>query len=435
MKALSRRAVLKGMLGGAAVSVGLPPLMAMMNGNGTAYAGTSSFPKRFGVWFWGNGVLPGDWLPAQEGPGYTLSPILSPLAALQDRLLLVSGTRVATLNTAPHEAGPAGLLSGDQPRNGTIALPTIDQVIAAQIGSETRFKSLETGVQKATKSLSFSGPNLMNPVESDPAAIFRRLFGDGFRRPGSTSAPDPRLALDRSVLDAVKDQSARLRSKLGAEDRRRLDEHLEGIAVIERQIRRQQENPPVLAACVPPESEPVVPADIAGRPDMRERSRLVSDLLAMALACDQTRVFFNMYTQPINNTLFEGAPAGHHQLTHDEPGDQPNVRAILQLIMHDFAYFLSALKNVQEGDGALLDNTLILATTDCGYGRNHSLDEYPIMLAGGSAFGIRNGEHVRARDENASKVSLAILQAMGVRATDFGVGDGHVSAPLEAVLG
>jgi hypothetical protein len=434
MRPLSRRAMLKGMLGGAVVSVGLPPLAAMMNGNGTAYAGASSFPKRFGVWFWGNGVLPDDWVPASEGKGYAFSPILSPLASVREHVLLITGTRVATLNTSPHEAGPAGLLTGDQPRHGTYSRATIDQTIAAKVGAETRFRSLEVGVQRATRSLSHSGPNAMNPTEADPTAIFTRLFGDGFRRPGTTSEPDPRLGLDRSVLDAVREQSHRLRARLGVADRRRLDEHLEGIAIIERQIKRQQENPPVLAACQPPDEAPPVLPDVNGRPDMRERSKLISELVAMALACDQTRVFFDMYSQPVNNTLFGDTPAGHHQLTHDEGGDQPTVRSILQLIMADFATFLTTLKNVQEGDGTLLDNTLVLATTDCGYGRNHSLDEYPILLAGGAATGIRLGEHLRARDENACKVSLAILQAMAVRTSEFGVGEGHVTTPLAGVL-
>jgi hypothetical protein len=167
---------------------------------------------------------------------------------------------------------------------------------------------------------------------------------------------------------------------------------------------------------------------------MRERSRLISDLLAMALACDQSRVFFNMYSQPLNNTLFGEAPAGHHQLTHDEAGDQPMVLGILQLIMQDFGYFLSALAKVQEGDTSLLDNTLVLGTSDCSYGRNHSLDEYPIVLAGGANLGFKQNFHLRARDENASKLSLALLQTFGVRASEFGLEEGHVSAPLDGLL-
>ncbi len=434
MKHLHRRTVLKGLLGGAFIAIGLPPLEAMMNRNGTAYACDASFPKRFGVWFWGNGVLPDQWTPAAEGTSWTPSPILMPLTAVREDLTVISGLRVETLNTAPHEAGPAGLLSGDQPRNGTYARPTIDQLIAASVGSETRFPSLETGVQPSDSGLSHSGPNLMNPPETSPLALFNRLFGEGFRAPGETGTVDPRLALRRSVLDAVTVQATRLQSRLGSADRQRVEQHLEGVRSIERQLQRQAENPPNLAACMRPGAPPAVIPDLEGRLDMRERSRLMSDLMVMALACDQTRVFFHMYSQPVNNVLFGSAPAGHHQLTHDEPGEQPQVERILELIMTDLAYFVRALKAVPEGTGTLLDSTLVLCTSDCSYGRTHALDEYPIILAGGSCLGVRKNVHMRPRGDNASKLSLSILQLMGVRVADFGVGPGQVTDGLPGLL-
>ncbi len=160
----------------------------------------------------------------------------------------------------------------------------------------------------------------------------------------------------------------------------------------------------------------------------------MSELLAMAMACDVTRVFFHMYSQPVNNTLFGMAPAGHHQLTHDEPGDQPQVFSILQLIMGDLATFIDALRRVPEGDGTLLDHTLLLCTTDCSFGRTHALDEYPIVLAGGASAGLRRGIHLRARDENATKVSFSILQMMGLRMTEFGIGAGRVTEGLGGLV-
>jgi hypothetical protein len=434
MKPLSRRAMLKGLLGASVISIALPPLEAMMNVNGTAYAGGTSFPRRFGIWFWGNGVLPVNWLPQGEGTDWTPSSTLSPLAPVRENLLVVSGLRVETLNTAPHEAGPAGLLSGDQKRDGTYSRPTIDQVIAEAVGGDTRFRSLETGVQRSDTGLSFSGPNLMNPPETDPHTLFNRLFGDGFRAPGDMSGPDPRLALRHSVLDAVAGQATRLQARLGAADRARIDQHLEGIRDIERQLEQQAQNPPNLAACRRADEPPTDIADINGRPDMSTRSRLMSDLKVMALACDQTRVFFHMYTQPVNNTLFANFPAGHHQLTHDEPGDQPSVQAILQLIMGDLQYFISAMRAIPEGAETLLDHSLVLCTTDCSYGRTHALDEYPIVIAGGNGLGLKQNYHLRARDENASKLSFSILQLMGVRVADFGVGPGLVTDGLAGLL-
>ncbi len=434
MRPLDRRTVLKGVLGGAAVSIALPPLEAMMNGNGTAYAGGAAFPKRFGVYFWGNGVLPERWTPAGEGAAWTPSPILMPLAALREHLTVVSGTRIATLNTRPHGSGPAGLLSGDNMTGEGFSRASIDQIIAGTIGGETRFRSLETGVQRSDESLSYAGPMQRNPTESDPYALFNRLFGEGFRAPGEMTMADPRIGLRRSVLDAVTAQGGRLRSRLGATDRQRLDEHLTAVRGIERQLQRLEENPPNLAACRRPDAPPAEVPDLLGRPDMPRRARLMADLLAMALACDLTRVFFHMYSQSVNNTLFGAAPAGHHQLTHDEPGDQPLVFSILQLIMADLATFLTALRNVTEGDGTLLDHTLVLCTTDCSFGRTHALDEYPIVLAGGASAGMRRNLHLRARGENATKVSFSILQMMGVRATEFGVGPGRVTEGLGGLV-
>lgn len=435
MKLLDRRTLLKGLLGGTVVSIALPPLEAMMNSTGTAYAQLGGFPKRFGVFFWGNGVLPATWVPADTSANWALSPILAPLAESKSKLMVVSGARVATLNTAPHEAGPAGLLTGDQRRNGSVTGPSLDQLIANANGGATRFRSLEVGVQpNTTDSLSFSGPNQMNPVESSPRALFNRLFTDGFRAPGDMSGPDPALALRASVLDAVRQQGTRLQTRLGAADRMRVEQHLDGIRALERQIQLLQQNPPNLAACRLPTAPPESIADLMGRPDMRVRARLVSDLLVMAMACDQTRTFFNMYTQPVNNTLFGDAPAGHHELTHNEAGAQPMVQAILVLIMQDLNYFLRALDAIQEGSGTLLDHTLVLCTSDCSYGRTHALDEYPIVLAGARSLGLRQNVHLRALGENASKLSLSILQMMDVHVTEFGVGSGMVNAPLSGLL-
>ncbi|MDP3277019.1 MAG: DUF1552 domain-containing protein [Deltaproteobacteria bacterium] len=439
MKTLSRRTVLRGVVGGMGVSIALPWLEAMTDRTKRARGDGSAFPKRFGMWFFGNGVLPEQWLPAQEGAGWQPSPLLMPLAAMREHLTLVTGTRVATLNTVPHGSGPAGLLTGDslagnEFNNGSsFRGATIDQRIAASIGGETRFRSIETAVQTAQYSLAHVAANQRVPCEADPRALFNRLFGDGFRAPGEMTMPDPRLGLRRSVLDAVSSQSRALSSRVSAEDRRRLDQHYTSLRALESQLARLESNPPNLASCRRPDAPPETIADLMGRPDMRLRSRLMSELKAMALGCDITRVFFHMYSQPVNNTLFQGAPAGHHQLTHDELGDQPQVAAIIRIILEDFAGFLQALSRIPEGDETLLDHTMVLCTTDCSYGRTHSLDEYPLIFAGGRSHGLRRGTHLRARGENICKVSLSILQLMGLRASEFGVGPGRVTEPLSGL--
>jgi hypothetical protein len=422
--------MLKGTLGGAMISLALPPLEAMINTNGTAYAGGGAFPKRFGTFFWGNGVLPDRWVPSVEGAAWQPSPILVPLTSLREHLCVVTGTRVSTRNTVPHGSGPAGLLSGDNIINDTFTRPSLDQIVASSVGSETRLRSLETSVQPSDGSFSYAGPRQRNPSEFNPRALFNRLFGDGFRAPGDMSMPDPRVGLQRSVLDAVTEQGTQLLPRLGADDRRRLDEHLTSVRGIERQLQRLEENPPNLASCHRPELPPESIPDVLGRPDMRARSRVMSELIAMALACDITRVFSHMYTHPVNNTLFPNAPAGHHQLTHDEPGDQPQVMSILRFILEDLASFLTAMRNIPEGDGTLLDHSLVLCMSDCSFGRTHSLDEYPIVLAGGTSMGLRRNTHLRARGENATKVSYSILQMLGIRVGEFGTDAGRVTEGL-----
>jgi hypothetical protein len=435
MKPLSRRTVLRGVLGGAVISIALPWLEAMSDQTRRARA-DNAFPKRFGVWFFGNGVIPAQWVPAIEGPLWQPSPLLMPLMPIRDRVTVVSGTRINTLNTVPHGSGPAGFFTGDSlagsefTQASSFRAATFDQRIAAEIGGETRFRSLETGVQNAQYSLAHAGPNMRLPLEANPSALFHRIFGEGFRAPGDMSAPDPRLALRRSVLDAVIAQSRALSARVGVEDRRRLDAHLTSVRAIEQQIARLQSNPPNLAACMRPEEPPASIADIMGRPNMRERSRLMSQLIAMALACDVTRVFFHMYSQPVNNTLFPSATSGHHQLTHDEGGDQPQVGAIIRYILEDFATFVNTLASIREGDETLLDHTLVLLTTDCSFGRTHSLDEYPFVFAGGTSHRLRQGIHLRARGENATKLSLSIMQMMGLRVSEFGTGPGRVTEPL-----
>ncbi len=434
MKALNRRTLLKGMLGAAAISVALPPLEAMMNASGTAYAGGTAFPKRFGIWFWGNGVVPDQWPPSTEGAQWTPSSLLMPLMPVRDNLTVITGTRVATLNTVPHGSGPAGVLTGDALTNGQFSRPSVDQVIAEQIGGDTRFRSLETGVQPSSSGFSYSGAGQVNPPETSPRALFNRLFGEGFRAPGEMTMADPRLRLRRSVLDAVTGQAGRLQGRLGAADRARLEQHLDGVRTIERQLQRLEENPPNLAACMRPAMPMEAYPPVGGRPQVHEISRVISDLTVMALACDQTRVFSHMYSQPVSNVLYPDATSGHHQLTHDEPGEQREVQAIIRLILGDLAYFLTAMRNVREGDGTLLDHSLVLCMSDCSYGRTHSLDDYPLMVAGTGNGAVRQGLHLRARGENTSKVVLALLQAMGVRAADYGVGPGRVTDVVSGLL-
>ena len=174
--------------------------------------------------------------------------------------------------------------------------------------------------------------------------------------------------------------------------------------------------------------------DIEGRPQMSARSRVMADLVTMAYACDLTRVMSCWYSHPVSDVLYGNATAGHHQLTHDEPGDQPQVHEIVVSIISDFSYLIESLRNVPEGDGTLLDNSVVLATTDVSYGRTHQINEYPILLAGTACGALKTGFHYRSEtQENTSQVGLSLLRAMDVRAAEFGVGAGNVTSGLSVI--
>jgi hypothetical protein len=154
----------------------------------------------------------------------------------------------------------------------------------------------------------------------------------------------------------------------------------------------------------------------------------------MALACDQTRVFSNFISSPVNNLLFEGASAGHHQLTHDEPGDQPQVHEIVVDLMEEFTAFIQALRSIPEGDGTVLDNCAVLGTTDVSFGRFHSLDEYPLLVAGRAGGALRTGFHYRSPGaDNASKVVLSLMRAVGANEASWGIDDAESTVGLSEI--
>ena len=433
---LSRRTLLRGLAGGAAVAVGLPALDIFLNDAGTALACGDLLPRRFGIFFWGNGNLPDRWVPSATGASWELSPTLLPLADVKDQITVVSGMKVYTGNTVPHFSGPVGMFTGAPFPAGddsTFAEPSIDQVIAKEIG-DTRFRSLEIAVEPGGQSLSFNGPHSNNPPESSPIAFFNRVFVDGFVMPGTTPIPDPRLPLRRSVLDAVSGDAKDLQKVLGSVDKARLEQHLDGIRDLENQIQKLQENPPSLAACSVPGKPLDVYPDINGRPALSDISRAMVDILVMALACDQTRVFSDWFSSPVDNLLYPSATAGHHQLTHDAPAPQPQVHEILLYIMAEFAYLVGKLRSVPEGDGTLLDHCAVLATSDTSYGRAHSVEDYPILIAGGCCGALKTGIHYRSvASENTSKVLLTLARAMGLTLDSYGKDAGLVTSSLSAI--
>lgn len=446
---LHRRSFLRGVLGGATVAVGLPPLEAMFDASGTALADGSALPTRFGVWFWGNGVRRAHWTPQGTGAGWVARAEMEPLVrsgALRPYLAPITGMEIKTDNH-PHHSGMAGILTGARyhlvgPVRDTIvstfAHPSIDQVVAQRWADDpaTRapYRSLEVGICRfrgtdegtTFQHLSHNGPNNVNPSEYEPRRLFERLFG----APLSSQLASARA----SVLDAVRGDVLALKQRASRDDQRRLDQHLESIWALEQRIGAGP------AACATPDRPAASYPDLEGQEQIAERNAVMSELIAMALACDLTRVFSVLFSTCGAGTVFwmAGARNGLHQITHDEraagPEPQPTVHAATIFTMEQLAYFLERLRGIEEGAGNLLDRTAILCTSELSEGYTHTNDEFPILLAGRGGR-LRPGAHYRSPNrENTSKVLLTLLRALGDPRPTFGVGAGQTSEVISELL-
>jgi hypothetical protein len=471
---LSRRKLLRGVAGGIGVTLGLPMLEAMLNRNGTALADGMPLPQRFGVFFWGNGVKVKYWVPAQTGAAWQLSPLLMPFAKVKDSVSIVSGTGVYTGHG--HFPSLQGILSGAAgiPQGGlnnAYATQTMDQAIAAKIGTTTRFKSLELGVAATdasdadfgavSKALSHNGPNSPNLPEHNPIALYDRVFGDGFSTPGSPSVASVTLARRKSVLDVVAADTRALQTRLGASDRQRLEQHLQGVSQLEKQLTAL---PSSSAACGGKPDRPASAYAVQnGQVQWEPLAAAQTNLLAMALACDQTRVFTFRFSPCNDYTVYPGFPTftpdptttntgtSMHGFTHNDPGDQPNVQKCVLFSMTHFAALLERLQAINEGAGSVLDNCAILGFTELVEGRDHDSNQtYPgsgiPMIVAGRAGGklVHPGIHYSSPKQgdlpsegngrNVSVVPLTLMRALGTGITSWGQGAGQTTRVINELL-
>jgi hypothetical protein len=397
------------------------------------------------VFFWGNGVRLARWNPAQRGRDWALSEELEPLALVKDYVSVVSGMHIKTGNEQGHHAGTVGILSGcpmvSQPHPtsayaSTFGGPSIDQIAAEAIGRGTRFRSLELGVSRRVTEnegttllyLSHRGPDNPNPPEYDPQAVFERLFG-----PGGRLVEDRDLG--RSVLDVVGEDARALAGRVGGNDRRRLDQHLENIREIEKRLAHDWRQPPRCQVGAWPGRFP----EEDGKEPLTEINEAMSRLAVLALSCDLTRVFSLQFAGSVATTVYwqVGQDKPHHQLTHDEAGEQPLVHAATIFVMQRLAHLLVTLKDTPDGAGNLLDSCAILASSDTAQGKEHTIKDYPILVAGRAGGRLKHpGVHYRSdQGENASKVLLSVLRAVGCPLAELGKQGGHVKDSLGAIEG
>jgi hypothetical protein len=442
MHRFTRRNLLRGMMGGAAVTVGLPFLDCFLNTNGTALADGQALPVNFGTWFWGLGLNPGRWEPAKPGKIEALNVELQPLAAYQNKMNVFSGMK-AFLDGKPngvHFSGVQGMLTGTVPRGMTADKPSVDTLIADQIGTRTRFRSLEVCCAgNPSHSQSRRSGAVVNPGEISPAALYTRVFGPEFKDPNAADfTPDPAVIVRKSALSAVAEDRADFVKTLGAADKARLDEYFTSLRGLEQQLALQLEKPAPLAACT-------VPGSVAESPVgteieiVKTNHRLFAGLLAHALACGQTNVVNVAFSDATSSLRRAGGTQTHHEFSHEEPVDatlgyQPTLGWFFNEIMGSLAFFLGSLDGIKEGDKTLLDRTVIMTATDLGYAKLHGLENMPMMTFGSGNGKLKTGLHIAAQGEPTSRVGLTLQQVMGVPVSSWGTDSMQTSKTITEIV-
>jgi Protein of unknown function (DUF1552) len=393
---LSRRTFLKGIgASGALVCVGLPPLEAMFNCSGTAYAATngpgSPLDSRFLLWFNGNGIPEKYWIPTETGSNYTLTPCLSPLAPFRNDIHVITGLD----NPAARKPGPgndhhrsmSALVSGTSFTGQGAGGASIDEVIAQRIGGDSRFRSLQIGVcqesfgESIQRNLSWAGRDRPLPPEMIPHKLFNRVFG--------TKDVDW-VTRKRSILDAVREDAAALKTKLGKPDQQRVEEYLGSVRDLERAI-----------ASLPPEYSKVEEPDLSGDlKDWPRIAKLQTDLLVHAFAARQTRAASYMLSkcQGLSRFPWLGYTAlRHHDYTHENvetPQGMRILRDICKWHVEEFAYLLAKLKSIPEGEGTLLDHTCVLFIHEHAEANSHKNNGLAVIAAG-HAGRLKTGMHTK----------------------------------------
>jgi hypothetical protein len=464
---ISRRAVLKGILGGSAFSLGLPLFEQMLNDGGTALAAGAALPKRYGLFFWGNGLpwsfrhrgavdmnfnhpLPDTLLdiytPTTTGTSWAITDTLKPLERHKANINVVTGLTPKTMipSTPPglsdgHMRGICVALTADMinpqgfdhdPHIFAVNRPTLDQVIAKHpqfyTDMQPRFRSLEIGISQAVLhnfgtwlAVSHNGPNSLNIPIRDPQDFFDQVF--------AVRPEQAEIARRTSVLDVVADDTKRLEQKLGARDKQRLDEHLTHINEIERRLKVAQ------GACTSP-TRPTDP--FKGEPAVVDKHNVMTDILVAALRCDLTRVFTIAFTTGASLMQMNGAGAingsGAHQL-HDacHAGERDIIIAFTKLNLSAYATLLDKLTADKDvNDQTLLDSSCILGTSEYGEGYTHSNLETPVIMAGKAGGALDTGWHVRDEAGNLARAHLTCLRAVGIDMPSYGFNGGETSSLL-----
>jgi hypothetical protein len=433
-RALPRRTFLRGL----GVSVALPLLDAMIPA-ATALAQTAARPRsRFCGIYVPHGATIDKWMPATEGTGFAFPETLEPLEKLRDHLTIVSNLAHPMAGGkgsdagADHARSAAVFLSGAHPERGTVhSGRTIDQVLADHIGQETPLPSLEVAIEEVAlncgagygcayyNTISWRTPSLPLPMENSPQVVFERLFGDG----ASAAVRLARKQQDRSILDAVTDKVARLSRRVDAGDRARLSEYLDNIREIERRIQQATKQSAGNAE---------IPAAPVGIPEaVEDHIKLMFDLQVLAYQAEITRISTMMYARDTSGAVYPGSGVrdGFHTASHHS-----NARARMDTFaqinkyhVRMLGYFLDKLRATPDGDGTLLDHSVVLYGSSMSNGNQHDHDPLPILVAGGASGQLKGGRHlVFPAHTPMSNLMLSLLDKLGARQDQFGDSTGRL---------
>ncbi|KRQ95420.1 DUF1552 domain-containing protein [Bradyrhizobium valentinum] len=441
---IDRRFLLRGTCQGALAVMGLPFLDCFLDSKGEALAATGRpLPTRFNTFFFGLGLTSQLWIPKTAGKEWEMTSQLKPLEPYRAKLNVFSGLRIP-LDDNPnyqHWSGAAAAATGISPtKDKEFDSKTIDQQIADVISHGARFKSVSAssaGDPKQSYS-SLGGANKL-PAEPSPLSLYTRLFGPGFQDPTKEDwKPDPQVLVQQSVLSVVADNRKRVMQNLGPADRARMDQYFTSVREAELQLAAELQRPEIQANVTIPSA----PAEMVcnnALPNLRNVTPLMARLGALALATDQTRVFNLSISEPGSQIFVPGDSLGYHQTTHEEPTDpglgyQPRVAQYNVDMMELFAMLLKELDAVSEGDGTVLDHSLVFAFTDQSNARIHAVDGLPIFVAGGACGRMKTGYHIAGDNSAVSRVGLTIQKAMGVSLDVWGKGSMEVKQPYTDLL-
>jgi hypothetical protein len=441
---INRRRLLRGALGGGIVTVALPLLDCFLDGNGQAMAATGKpIPQRFGTWYWGLGMTANSFIPDTAGAGYDLKTELAPLAEVKEHVNVFTDYSIMKDDSPNicHYTGWIALRSGSAPvSRSEVPSESIDVTIARKIGGFTRFRSLDaTATANPLDSCSFLGANAFNTPETSPTALYERVFGAEFNDPnGKAFTPNPKVMMRQSVLSGVMEETKSLQAGLGAEDRIRLDQYFTGLREVENQLAHQLQKPAPVEGFHAPER----PKDVAAGLDseiVARRHQLMADLMVLALQSDQTRVINLLYSAPFAGTTKRGEQQPHHTATHEEViveklGYQPLSHWFIVEAMKNWAYLVKSLAAVKEGDGTLLDNTLIYAHSDTSLAKVHSLEGIPMFTAGKAGGRIKTGLHVPGAKEPGTRLGYTLLEAYDIDSPSWGTKSNATSKQIGEIV-